>query len=49
MSYEYTILQKNRVCVFKLPPLSTSKGHYLDQWKEMLWEGFFKYIKIKII
>lgn len=28
-----------RVCIFKIPPLSTSKGYYLDDWKEMMWEG----------
>jgi len=25
--------------MYNLPPVSTSKGHYLDNWKEMIWEG----------
>jgi hypothetical protein len=26
-----------RVTIFKIPPLSSSKGFYLDDWKEMIW------------
>ncbi|EGR32988.1 hypothetical protein IMG5_064430 [Ichthyophthirius multifiliis] len=32
----------DRVCIYELPPLSTSKGYYLDQWKKMIWEGGLK-------
>lgn len=40
---EYTLLVKEeRVCMFTLPPLSTSKGYYLDDWKDMIWEGGIK-------
>ncbi|KAM3130107.1 Adaptin ear-binding coat-associated protein 1 [Paramecium bursaria] len=39
-SIEYVLfLKTQQVCLFKLPPLSTSKGYYLDDWKEMFWEG----------
>ena len=39
-SIEYTLLTKTqRICLFTLPPMSTSKGYYLDDWKEMIWEG----------
>jgi hypothetical protein len=31
-----------RVTIFKIPPLATSKGYYLDDWKEMIWEGGVK-------
>jgi len=24
--------------------MSTSKGHYLDDWKEMIWEGGIKVV-----
>lgn len=41
--YEYTLLSKpEKVIMYNLPPVSTSKGHYLDNWKEMIWEGFIK-------
>jgi hypothetical protein len=37
---EFVLLnKKEKVCLFKIPPLSTSKGHFLDDWKEMFWEG----------
>jgi hypothetical protein len=26
-----------RVTIFKIPPLSSSNGFYLDDWKEMIW------------
>ena len=26
-----------RVTIFKIPPLATSKWYYLDDWKEMIW------------
>ena len=39
-SIEYTLLTKTqRICLFTLPPMSTSKGYYLDDWKEMIGEG----------
>lgn len=25
-----------------MPPLSTTKGYYLDDWKDMIWEGGVK-------
>lgn len=31
-----------RVTIFKIPPLSSSKGFYLDDWKEMIWQGGVK-------
>ena len=31
-----------RVTIFKIPLLSSSKGFYLDDWKEMIWEGGVK-------
>jgi hypothetical protein len=34
--------KEERVTIFKIPPLSTSKGYYLDDWKEMIWEGGVK-------
>ena len=40
--FEFVMLyKKTQVCLFKIPPLSTSKGHYLDDWKEMFWEGSY--------
>ncbi|CAK90764.1 unnamed protein product (macronuclear) [Paramecium tetraurelia] len=43
MSIEYVLLVKQQqVCLFKIPPVSTIKGHYLDDWKEMFWEGGIK-------
>lgn len=37
---EYKLFEKDiGVCIFKLPNLSTSKGFYLDDWKDMIWEG----------
>ncbi len=44
MEAEYLILSKPSVCIFKIPPLNTSKGYMLGDWKEMIWEG-----KLKII
>mgnify|MGYP001004946376 CR=1 FL=1 len=44
--YEIVLCNKTeRVCIFKLPPLSTSKGHYFDDWKEMLWEGGLRLVE----
>ena len=31
-----------RVTIFKMPPISTTKGYYLDDWKDMIWEGGVK-------
>ena len=31
-----------RVTIFKIPPLSTTKDYHLDDWKEMIWEGGVK-------
>ncbi|CAD8043603.1 unnamed protein product [Paramecium primaurelia] len=43
MSIEYVLLVKQQqVCLFKIPPVSSSKGYYLDDWKEMFWEGGIK-------
>ena len=34
-SPELTLCHKTeRVTIFKIPPLSTTKGHYLDDWKD---------------
>lgn len=42
-SPELTLCHKTeRVTIFKIPPLSTTKGHYLDDWKDMIWEGGVK-------
>ena len=40
MEEEYVVFYKEeRTCIFKLPPTSTSKGYYLDDWKEMVFDG----------
>ena len=42
-SIELTHCNKTeRVTIFKIPALSQSKGYYLDDWKEMIWEGGVK-------
>ena len=42
-SPELTLCQKTeRVTIFKMPPLSTTKDFHLDDWKEMIWEGGVK-------
>lgn len=40
--YEYTILQKPNLILYQIPPLASAKGHYLDTWKEMIWNGLYK-------
>merc|ERR1712137_1503138 len=44
MSYDLSLFQRDRACLFKIPPLSVAKGHYLDQWKEMVWEGIVRVV-----
>lgn len=45
--YEITLLSKpEKVIMYNLPPVSTSKGHYLDNWKEMIWEGKLNFVNI---
>ena len=39
--YGYTLLQKKNVILYKLPQMTTSKGHYLEEWKERIWTGMF--------
>lgn len=38
-AYERIILKRKNFCIFNMPTTSTSKGFYLDDWKEMIWEG----------
>ena len=43
MDFEFVHLYKRSgVTMFHLPPMSTSKGYYLDDWKQMFWEGGVK-------
>lgn len=43
-------VKTERVTIFKTPPVSTTKGFYLDDWKEMIWEGGVKVVeKNKVI
>lgn len=44
MSYEYTLLQKQNLILYQIPPLASAKGHYLDTWKDMIWNGIAKLI-----
>lgn len=39
MSFEYTVLQKQSLILYQIPPLASAKGHYLDTWKDMIWNG----------
>ena len=34
--------------MFKIPPITQAKGHYLDSWNEMIWEGWEYFISIII-
>jgi hypothetical protein len=43
---EYVVLAKPQVCIFKIPPLNTSKGYCLSDWTDMIWEGQLKVIQI---
>eukprot|EP01017_Pseudomicrothorax_dubius_P035438 TRINITY_DN495_c0_g1_i7.p1 TRINITY_DN495_c0_g1~~TRINITY_DN495_c0_g1_i7.p1 ORF type:complete len:273 (-),score=62.85 TRINITY_DN495_c0_g1_i7:110-928(-) len=38
-SPEYTLLQKRNILLYKIPPVLTAKGHYLNEWKEAVWQG----------
>lgn len=38
MDYEHILLQKKGVKVYNIPPMTTSKGHYLDSWKNKITE-----------
>ena len=39
--YEYILLRKNNVNLFKLPTRNVlgTKGHYLNSWKDNFWAG----------
>ena len=39
--YEFVLLRKNNVNLFKLPTRNIlgTKGHYLNSWKENFWAG----------
>lgn len=30
-------VKTERVTIFKIPPLSTTKDYMLDDWKDMIW------------
>jgi len=34
MDYEVQLLWKMGVKIYKIPPMSTNQGYYLDSWKE---------------
>lgn len=43
--FEYTLLRKNNVNLFKLPTRNIlgAKGHYLNSWKNKIWVGKNEY------
>jgi hypothetical protein len=40
--YEYTLLQKQNIRMFKIPPMSNPAGHTFASWKENIWTGHVK-------
>ena len=44
--YEYTLLQKQNIKMFKIPPASNPSGHLLGSWKENVWTGNIRIIGV---
>ena len=44
--YEYTLLQKQNIKMFKIPPASSPGGHLLASWKETVWTGNVRVIGV---
>jgi len=42
MDHGYTLLLKKNVSIYKLPNITSAKGHYLESWKEKIWVGHMK-------
>ena len=33
MDYEYTLVAKKGLKIYKIPPMDSNQGYYLDSWK----------------
>lgn len=43
--YEFTLVQKQNVRMYKIPPMSNASGYLLGQWKELIWNGRLEFDK----
>jgi hypothetical protein len=39
MDYGYTLMLKKNVNIYKLPNITSAKGHYLESWRDKIWVG----------
>ena len=39
MNYEYILLKKENINLFKIPNITNTKGHYLENWSEKIFMG----------